>query len=143
MGLRAPRVAYVLPCGEDWHINTRVALHEITRLWGGLASWWYRHRTGLVFDSAPVEQKLNRPFTRIPSLTAWAQSRAGIYDMRTQLSAAGAQAELLQDCSEDVLHSPNWRQGHCCQHSKPSTPQGLRANPFQTVRDAWSATKAF
>lgn len=53
------------------------------------------HRTGLVFDSAPVEQKLSRPFMRIPSLTAWAQSRAAIHDMTIQLSAAGAQAELL------------------------------------------------
>jgi hypothetical protein len=53
------------------------------------------HRTGLVFNNTSVEQKLSRPFVRVPSLAAWAQSRAAIHDMSTQLSAAGAQAELL------------------------------------------------
>jgi hypothetical protein len=53
------------------------------------------HRTGFVFNNAPVEQRLSRPFMRIPSLTAWAQSRAAIHALNTQLSGAGAQAELL------------------------------------------------
>jgi len=35
MGLRAPRVVYLVPAGQDWTFNARIALSEVTRLWGG------------------------------------------------------------------------------------------------------------
>src|SRR6476661_5622833 len=35
MGLRAPRVVYLVPTGQDWTFNARIALSEVTRLWGG------------------------------------------------------------------------------------------------------------
>ena len=35
MGLRAPRVVYLVPAGQDWTFNAPLALSEVTRLWGG------------------------------------------------------------------------------------------------------------
>jgi hypothetical protein len=38
MGLRAPRVALLVPGAGDWHLMARNGIHAITQMWGG-AGW--------------------------------------------------------------------------------------------------------
>lgn len=38
MGLRAPRVALLVPGAGDWHLMARNGIHAISQMWGG-AGW--------------------------------------------------------------------------------------------------------
>ena len=102
--------------GANWQVDLHITNHQIpsttavsddsvlvqksasfaTRIRssrGGLS--YASHRTDFVFDSMSVEQKLTRPFIRVPSLLAWSQDQARGHSMRVVLSSAGAQADLL------------------------------------------------
>jgi hypothetical protein len=43
MGLRAPRVALIIPGWNDWKLMARMGIHAATTMWGGAGNERYPH----------------------------------------------------------------------------------------------------
>jgi hypothetical protein len=106
----------VIEAKARWHAEVTVvghdipcttALHERDLLAGRESSIGIRirssrrgisfeaHNSGLILSGASLEERLTRPFLRVPSLLDWAQARAEVHGMSTKLSTAGRRAGVL------------------------------------------------